>query len=205
MKKLLLLAALSVAFVFPTLASAEDSGLYLGIGGSYTWDNFDGADDDLYGLDMDFDGGLGVRLQGGYQFNSLLSIQFDLDFVQGLEMSDSVFIEGVPVTLDAEMDLITYTVAAKLSFDMDSDVAKPFILAGVGAISGDLKATGSAMGVSVSESYSESDLCAKFGGGIDFFTTENVSLGVEGSYVLGFGDMDEIKFFSLTAGVTYHF
>jgi len=204
MKKTLVFSVLAVVLVFTSATSAQDKGIYIGIGGAYNWENFDIEDVDLYGLDMDFDGALGLNLRAGYQFSDVFSAGLDLDFAQGFELEDSVLVAGVPVTMNAEVDIITYTLAAKVSVG-GTEVVKPYFLAGVGAMSGDVKATGSAMGISITESESETDLCTKLAGGIDFYTSQNVSIGAEGSYMMGFGDMEEIRYFTLAIGVAYHF
>ena len=44
--------------------------------------------------------------------------------------------------------------------------------------------------------------CYKGGLGIDYFATDNISLGFEGNYVFGTGD---VRYANATVGVAYHF
>jgi opacity protein-like surface antigen len=88
---------------------------------------------------------------------------------------------GVQVDLDTELDVITYI--AVLKFTCALEPLKPFIVAGGGMMDADLDAKASAPGVSASDSESETDTCAKLGLGVDFFATQSVSIGLEGSYI----------------------
>jgi len=58
---------------------------------------------------------------------------------------------------------------------------------------------------SISVSDDETDLCAKVGLGLDFFAFQDISLGIEGNYTFGFGDLDDIMYFNFTIGAAYHF
>ena len=180
---------------------------YIGIGGSYAYEDFDVDDEDLeeMGLDMDFDNTQGVNLKAGYHFSKLFSLEFNFDFLPGFEWDDSTSYLGVPISADAEADITTYMLAGKISPDFGSEIIRPFVVAGFGIMHGELDVTASVAGYSASDSDSETDTCAKIGLGVDFFAKENVSVGLEGNYTLGFGDMDEFRYMSFTLGVAYHF
>jgi opacity protein-like surface antigen len=51
----------------------------------------------------------------------------------------------------------------------------------------------------------EGDFAWNLGGGIDFFVTDQISLGLDGKYVWGTGDLDELEYFVGTVGVAFHF
>ena len=207
MKKFLIFTVLFAIFSFSTSLFAKDVGLYIGIGGSYAYEDFDIEDEDFeeMGLDVDFDNTQGINLKAGYHFNKLFSLEFNFDLLSSFEWDDSTTYLGVPVNVDAEADITTYMLAGKISPDFGSEIIRPFVVAGFGIMHGEIDVTASAPGYSFSDSDSETDTCAKIGIGVDFFAKENVSIGLEGNYVWGFGDMDEVRYMNYTLGVAYHF
>lgn len=208
MKKFLIFTVLFAVLSFSTSLFAKDVGPYIGIGGSYAYEDFDVDDEDIgaIGPDMDFDNTWGINLKAGYHFNKLFSVEFDFDYLPGFECDESITYLGVPISVDAEADITTYMLAAKISPDLGSKITKPFVVVGFGMMHGEIDITASAPGFgSASDSDSETDTCAKLGLGVDFFARKNVSIGVEGNYVWGFGDMDEVRYINLTCGVAYHF
>lgn len=211
MKKFLIFTVLFAILSFSTSLFAKDVGPYIGIGGSYAYEDFDIDDEDLeeVGIDVDFDNTQGINLKAGYHFNKLFSLEFNFDFLPGFEWDDSTTYLGVPINVDVEGDITTYMLVGKITPDFGSEIIRPFVVAGFGIMHGeiDVDVTASAAGysASVSVSDSETDTCAKIGIGVDFFSKENVSIGLEGNYVWGFGDMDEFRYMNYTLGVAYHF
>ena len=53
--------------------------------------------------------------------------------------------------------------------------------------------------------YDDDDFAWNLGGGLDFFVNDKVSLGLDGKYVWGTGDLDDLKYFFGAARVGYHF
>ena len=45
----------------------------------------------------------------------------------------------------------------------------------------------------------------RFGGGIDIYANQNVMMRAEGSYVLPFGNLDDIQYVSIGMGVHFRF
>ena len=187
---------------------AKDVGPYIEIGGSYAYENFDMDDEDIeaIGLDVDFDNTWGINLKAGYHLNKLFSVEFDFNYLPDFEWDDSTTYLGVPISVDAEADITTYMLVGKISPDLGSKITRPFVVVGFGVMHGEMDVTASALGFgSTSASDSDTDACAKIGLGVDFFARKDVSIGVEGNYVWGFGDMDEVRYINLTCGVAYHF
>jgi opacity protein-like surface antigen len=207
MKKLLVFAVLFAVLSFPTSLLARDVGPYIGIGGSYAYENFDIDDDYLAerGLSLDFDNTWGMNLKVGYHINRLFSLEFNLDFLPGFDWDGSTTYLGVPIAMDAEADITTYMIAGKISPDLGSEIIRPFVVGGFGIMHGDLDVRANAAGYYVADSDSETDMCGKIGLGVDFFVQQNVSIGLEGAYVWGLGDMDEVRYVNYTLGVAYHF
>ena len=181
------------------------------MGGSYAFEDLDfkydvyGEDGDAIakGGDVDFDDTWGLNLKAGYHVNNWLSVQLDFDYLSEFEGDDRLDVDGTPVDLDAELDVMTYM--GVLKFTCTLEPLKPFIVAGGGFMDADVDAKASVPDASGSSSESDSGACAKLGLGVDYFWTQSLAIGLEGSYVWGLGDVDEIQYFIVTAGLAYHF
>jgi opacity protein-like surface antigen len=198
MRKLFISSVLVAVLSFSTLVYAQgagSTGYYIGIGGSYAFENFD-ADDDI---DLDFDDTWGLNVKAGYRFSEQLALEFNFDYLSEFEADTRV---RMFVPAEAELQIITYMIVGKFWPWLSPGAVKPFFDVGIGFMDADLDIEVLEIDVGWE---SETDLCAKLGGGVDFFIAPNVSIGAEGSYVWGFGDLDEIEYFNLTLGIAYHF
>jgi hypothetical protein len=129
--------------------------------------------------------------------------------------------EVFPATVHDEEDLDIWTrmIARKLS---KPGSFSPFVAIGAGvmplSLDGRISVTAPSERFSsfFPEPDSELEACGKLGIGIDFFPAQNVSLGLEGSYVFGFDDLNldlgflgdseiDIVHFIFTLGAAYHF
>jgi len=202
MRKLFIFSVLMVVITFSTMLCAQElrsSNYYVGIGGSYAFENFDIDEDDV---DLDFDDTWGLNIKAGYRFSEQLALEFNFDYLYEFEADDTERISGIPVPVEAELQIITYMIVGKFWPWPSPGAVKPFFDVGIGLMDADLDVEVVEIDVG---SESETDFCAKLGGGVDFFLDQNVSIGAEGSYVWGFGDLDEIEYFNLTFGIAYHF
>lgn len=208
MKKLLIVAAILLIFLSSNLY-AQDTGLYIGIGGNYALQNIDTTDvnNDLraYGLQLDFSNAYGFNGKVGYHFSKLFAVELAFDYFNNLSWNQTVTISGKPATFEANLKLMTLMLAGKLSPNIGSEVVRPFIIAGVGNMFGNIDVKTTYAGYRSTASNSNSDACGKIGVGIDFYATRNISIGVEGSYVMGFGGMSNMKYTNIDLGVAYHF
>jgi opacity protein-like surface antigen len=212
MKKLSILTVLVMVLCFSTSSYGTDAAgrtFYIGIGGSYALEDFDvdEVEASLEGIasdsDVDFDDTWGLNAKVGYHVNNWLSLEFDFDYLSDFEADEGLNVLGIPVNLDADLDVITYMAVFKFTCALEP--LKPFLVAGGGIMDADVDAKASALGESASDSESETDICGKVGFGVDFFATESVSIGLEGSYVWGIDDLDEISYYNFTLGLGYHF
>lgn len=208
MKKLLLLALLSVPLCFPALSYGQGTGghgIYIGIGGSYVIENFDVKPENILGTtyDPDFDDTRGVNVKIGNHFTEWFSLEFDYDYLFDFESEKTLNIIGLPVKTELNAQINTYMIVAK--FSAGSMMVQPFLVAGGGMMNVEADAKASALETSAFDSDSETDPCAKAGLGLNFFLNDNVSIEMEGAHVWGFNDLDEIRYFSLTLGLGYHF
>ncbi len=169
----------------PARAEAQDdyerSGYYLGAGLGLGVEQFEGAG----GLNIDT--GVGFDIWAGYRFASNLAAELQLEYLDRFDFSlgGSDF-EGSALAL-----------TWNLKCYLETGWIQPFVLVGIGLLRAELEAFG--------PSGSDTDFAARFGGGIDFYSWSNTSLGVTASYVLATGDVDVFDYVSLVLGVQHRF
>lgn len=130
-----------------------------------------------------------------------------------------VMVSPADVSGEEEVDAWTLMLAGKLSRPGN---VSPFITLGAGIMPTSMNTQVGAMETSVEASRSlstpdsDTKACGKLGAGVDFFPTENVSIGLEGSYVFGLGDLEfdsgflgdremNTLYLMFTLGAAYHF
>jgi opacity protein-like surface antigen len=163
----------------------QGSQVYLGLGAGFGFENFD----DTGGLD--FDEAFGLDIWGGYRFVPLFATEVQLEYLNGFDTT----IFGV----DVDGQAVAFTGNAKL-FPLAevSDRVEPFLYAGIGV--GWFEFDVGPFGTT-----DESDFIARFGGGIDLYVTESVAFQGSASYVLTTGDLEDLDWISLVAGMQYRF
>ncbi len=128
----------------------------------------------------DFDNSWGVNAKIGYHTHPLLDIEFDFDYLSKFE-GDAV-----------DLEILTGMIALKGYFPISTEKVKLSAFGGAGLMHADADGD-------------ETDWCGKIGLGLDFFTTQYISIGIEGNCTFGFGDLDDIRYFNFTIGAAYHF
>ena len=170
----------------PAAAQAEDdygrSGFYLGAGIGFGWEQFEGT-----GGFSDFDNGIGLDGWAGYRFASNLATEIQLEY---LDRFNTSFMGA-----DVDTDVVVFT--GNLKAYLMTGRVQPFAVVGIGL----LRAEAEFLGTSVSDT----GFAARFGGGIDFYDSPNLSLGATASYVLTAGDVDGFDYVSLVLGFQYRF
>jgi len=131
-----------------------------------------------------FDTGVGFDVWGGYRFHPNFAGELELEYVDRVNLG----------ALDTS--LLTFT--TNLKGYLATGRVQPFALVGIGV---------TRVGVG---SLSGAVFGARFGGGIDYYVTENVSLGATASYLLTAGDVDPFlgggfDYVSLVMGAQYRF
>ena len=204
MKKHLFFAVLVVVmFSCTSLYAGQDhlDHFYVGAGGSYAVEDFDNS--------PDYDNSWGVNAKIGYHTHPLLDVEFDFDYLNNFEYDESYKVSGTRFEEEGEVEIFTCMFVLKGYFPISTEKVKLSTVVGAGLMQADLKYRFSTSGLpdetSISLSDDEIDLCAKVGLGLDFFTTQDISLGIEGNYTFGFGDLDDIRYFNFTIGAAYHF
>jgi len=183
MKKHLFFAVLvGVIFSYTSLYAGQDhlGNFYVGLGSSYAVEDFDNS--------PDYDNSWGVNAKVGYHTHPLLDLELNFDYLNNFEYNA------------IDLEILTCMFVLKGYFPISTEKVKLSTIVGAGLMQADLK-----YGTSISGSNDEIDLCAKVGLGLDFFATQDISLGIEGNYTFGFGDLDDIRYFHFTIGAAYHF
>ena len=199
MKKYFFFTALLMVIFFSTSLYAQQADVkkfYVGAGGSYAIEDFDGGD---------FDNSWGVNAKVGYHLHPLLDIEFDFDYLNEFEDRDEFELLGINFEGKADLNIMTYMIALKGYFPISTEKVKLSVVVGGGIMYAEIDSTVRVNGSSISYSYDETELCGKVGLGLDFFATPDISFGIEGNYTLGFNDLEEIRYFNFTLGVAYHF
>jgi outer membrane protein W len=158
---------------------------YAGGGILYSYEEFTGDNSDI-----DFGNTWGAYLKGGYFVTENIAVEGLYRYHNEWEGD----VENVRVTLKAN-DL---TVNGKYYFPMEQIM--PYAVFGVGYIQfkadNDLAGTGSD---------TESGPLARGGVGCDYFFDDNIGVELEGTYNMGFQDVDDGNFFDVLAGVIFAF
>ena len=128
----------------------------------------------------DYDNSWGVNAKVGYHTHPLLDIEFDFDYLSKFE-GDAV-----------DPEILTCMFTLKGYFPQSTEKVKLSTVVGAGIMHAD--AYGDA-----------TELCGKVGLGLDFFAFQDISLGIEGNYTFGFGDLEDIRYFNFIIGAAYHF
>jgi opacity protein-like surface antigen len=161
-------------------------GLYVGAAGNLGI--YRELEDDLPD-DSDVDEPFGVTGHVGYRLHPFFALEAAAQWLPESDIdvpgeSDSGSIESWTTTLNAKGYPLTGRV-------------QPFGLVGLGVMLAD------ASGAGLDDtSY---DFAARFGGGVDLFVNANLVLFVDASYVLPTGDLDQLDFVSIGAGLGWHF
>ena len=129
----------------------------------------------------DFDNSWGANAKIGYHTHPLLDIELNFDYLNKFEYNI------------VDLEIFTCMFVLKGYFPVSTEKVKLSTVVGAGLMHADFK------------SDDEIDLCGKVGLGLDFFAFQDISLGIEGNYTFGFGDLDEIRYFNFTIGAAYHF
>ncbi|MDD5712409.1 MAG: porin family protein [Smithellaceae bacterium] len=220
MKRLSIAVILVVAILMAAPAYAQSGKWFAGIGGNFAAQDFKvtdlGPDETFQNqYHLDFGDTWGVSAKGGYRFTDWLALELDVDYLDSFKMKDQIMSvnlapAGSPADwhdcpVSGKVRLVTVMPTVKLS--LPTKIVRPFITVGAGGMLQGLNTEiiDPSTGVDIDETDYDGGTCAKAGVGIDFFVTDTVSIGVEGNYVVGFQNMDEMRYYNVTLGLTSYF
>ena len=156
-------------------------GWYAGAGLALGFEQFDGTGG------ADIDTAVGFDIWAGYRLIPNLAVEGQFEYVNGFD-SARVETQGLTATANLKAFLMTGQV-------------QPHVLIGVGLGWADA----SAAGPIATRIASDTAFILRFGGGVDFWVSENFSLGTTVTYVLGTGDLDGFDYIALGFGSQFRF
>ncbi len=195
------------------------SGFYLGVGGSYAFSEIDNDTlsdltgiSDLEDLDINIDFGdtYGFNARLGWRPLNFFALELNFDYLPGFDAGNTLTLFDLPVSVDTSIDIMTLMLDAKL-IPLRLGPVEFSIFGGVGAMKADLDLTASSAwrGERVAASTSDTLVCGELGIGVGVALGRHINLGVEGSYVGGFGDVGDynygIGYFLITGGIDFYF
>ena len=193
--------ALAVSLVLPSAVAAQarsqrrvdyaEPGVYLGIGG--TWATYVFLEDSLqaalvalgYTGEIEVDDPIGFNLRAGYRWHPHFAGEVEFEYLPPADIT----LNGSKVD-----DTRAWVITANVKSYLATGRLQPFTLIGLGGGGGSFD-TGT----------SEAAFEARFGGGLEFYVTEDVAFVIDATYLLGTGDVAGIDYFSLGWGALYRF
>jgi opacity protein-like surface antigen len=197
------LLALAGALAGAGASSAADDdftrrGAYVGVGGSYVSDVFEGEIEDALGVPVDVDPSGGVNAHVGYRLASFAALEAEYEWVDEFDIAvaglDAASLEAHALTGNLKLIVPTWRI-------------QPYLLLGLGAVRFELDEK---LGLGLSEK--DWALAGRAGVGVDVHLTRHLSLDVGASAVLtdeevkvGASEINAIHFLSATAGLRFTF
>lgn len=206
------LVALITAVVWPSLAQAQGRwrpfpnasaprsndaqfdrpGLYIGGGlvGGFTT-RLEGELTEIPGVnDVEVDPSFGLVGKVGARITPRVALEARYEWMEDFETSFA----GNEIA-----ETTTSTVTADVKGYLGTGRIQPYLSAGAGF----LRAKSDDPTSSFQKT--DTDFAARFGGGVDFYLTEVVGLSLDTSYVVGTGDVENLDYVSVGAGVFLRF
>lgn len=146
------------------------------------------------------DDGFGIDAGAGYRCHSRVSSEVQVEWIDGL--ADKRSIEGFSPDARVSADPVTVTASTKAY--ILTGRFQPYLLLGLGAMTAEVR-TKDELGVEPTSVQSRAEFAMRFGGGLDFYATENLVLDVGLGYVYPFGDLNRFDYLSVRAGAQYRF
>lgn len=177
------------AFSYNAQAEIKERGFFLGGGVGYAWENFDTDDLDNLGLNVDVDDSWGFNLFVGYRLMRYFALEGNYNWYDDFKVDVNGF--------NFDVGIWTLMLDLKAMVPVYNDRLVPYVRLGGGYMSADADMSGT--------DFDENDFAWNLGAGADYFVTDKVSLGLDGKYVWGTDDLDNLEYFVGTVRVAYHF
>lgn len=174
---------------------ARDEGFYAGVSGLYALESIDtDQTEEKFSIPtaIDFDDSWGVQIRAGLVFNKLISVEA---VVENIVPFESDLDEG-----EAKIYVTNFSINGKISVP-SFDTFVPYVIGGVGYLH-------SFEDISYGDETSKTrdwGMSARGGFGIDYFLKESLALNFESAYTTGFGDVDHVKYTTVSLGVSFYF
>jgi len=167
-------------------------GLYAGGGlvGGFTT-RLEGQLTEIPGVDnVEVDPSVGLAARLGARITPHFALEAHYEWMDDFETS----IDGIEVA-ETRTQAMTGDVKGYLS----TGRVQPYLSVGLGFLSAKSDDPVTAF------QKTDTDFAARFGGGIDFYLNEHVGLSVDSSYVVPTGDVEDLDYVSVGAGVFFRF
>jgi len=168
------------------------SGLYVGGGlvGGFTT-RLEGQLTEIPGVDnVEVDPSVGLAGRLGARITPHLALEAHYEWMEDFETS----VDGIEIA-ETRTQALTGDVKGYLS----TGRVQPYLSAGLGFLSAKSDDPVTAF------QKTDTDFAARFGGGVEFYVTENIGLSVDSSYVIPTGDVEDLDYVSVGAGVFFRF
>ncbi len=196
----------------------DRQGFFVGVGASYAFEEFSGdvfsdlevatfdpGEDGLLGEmtdDLEFDDSWGIRGQAGYRCHPRFSAELEVEWIDEFDANVNKRFSGKVGTTEVEPLVVTVNTTGYLL----TGRTQPFLRAGLGLMKVEYTERDTTTTPSPDGSKQESDetrFAFRVGGGIDYYATKNVVLGVDVDYVLS--PSLDVGYVTIGAGVQYRF
>jgi hypothetical protein len=162
----------------------DRDGWYAGIGGGYAFSEFDGGSADDSGI---------VNLRAGYHFLRFAALEAQIEYLPQFGAGSGKY-TGVDTALWAVwLNAKGYPTAPW------TGLVQPYALFGIAWM------WERQTGFAVNGSNENGGFAMRFGGGIDFYVTENIVLTTDASWVMPTGKLDDLTHATVGGAVQYRF
>lgn len=183
-----------------------DPGAYLVLGGFTAFSEFKD-------ISADFETSLGFMVRGGYRINSIFAVEAEGNFIAGWDTQDEEPPPGTEQS-DFTLDGGTATVNALAYWPLGR--LQPHILVGLGGMWAQLRTSNPVSQICSVDYYwycqsvylqldHAGSFVMKFGGGLDYYLTRDWAVVLDASYVLPFGDLEDLRYVSFNWGIRFNF
>ena len=191
------------AFLIVDPAHAQDGKLYVELNGMYAFEGIDaGQTQDKFTdpVAVDFDGSPGFQFAVGYVFSDSFSVKAVFEYVTSFEA-----LKGLEFEASDKLAVLHGSVNAKLSYPAWQKV-KPYLVAGLGVMRAHENIFYGGGSTSGADSKTRDvGVGLRGGAGVDVFVTDSVSIGIEGLFTTGRGEVAHVEYTAVSVGIGYHF
>ena len=159
------------------------TGPYLSLAGVWGVEEFDNSNN----ISIDDSGGVNARV--GYRALPWLSVEAVGEYMVNFNMDFG----------SDNGDLSMWNVGANLRLNLPTDLIQPYLIVGGGYLGADLKGACCGNGQDGHGGF------ARIGAGMEFYPWAHVGLDGGVGYVIPTGEVDDLRYLSITAGVIYRF
>ena len=180
--------AVLIYFSSDTQAQMKDTGVFIGGGVSYAWNNFDTDDLEKVAGNISTDDAWGFNLFAGYRFIKYFSLEANHNWYDSFKIDTDNF---------GSLDLNVYTLIldAKAMYPFFENKLVPYVRLGGGLMHAEL------------ENEDKDGFAGNVGAGIDYFINQNISIGIDGKYVWGAIEFNDVQIEYLVGSfvIGFHF